>query len=77
MLYERLRIKIAEDILTVMGEQGCSIEDLARGMKLRKLEIKEWIWSRNLKLSELARLLDYLDSEFYPIIRPRKLGRNT
>lgn len=76
ILYERLRLKVADDILSIMKEQGCSLEELAKKMKLKKAEMREWIWDRDLTFSEIARLLDCLDSEFYPIIRPRKLWRN-
>lgn len=74
MLYERLRTKIANDITTIMGEQGCSVEELARRLKLKKSELRKRIWENDLKLSELTRLLDHLDSELYPIIRSRKKG---
>lgn len=73
MLYERLRVKIANDVVAIMKEENCRIEDLAAVLKMRKGEVREWIWSRDLKLSELVRLLNHLDSEFYPIIRQRKL----
>lgn len=76
MLYERLRVKIANDIVDVMREQDCGIESLAKRLKLKKKELRKWIWTHDLKLSELVRLLDCLDSEFYPIIRTRKLWRN-
>ena len=76
MLYERLRFKVADDIVSVMRERECSLEELAKILKLKKKEMREWIWDRDLTLSELARLLDCLDSEFYPIIRTRKLWRN-
>lgn len=69
-------MKVAEDIIAVMGEQDCGFEFMAKRMELKKDDLREWIWTRDLKLSELSRLLDCLDSEFYPIIRPRKLRRN-
>lgn len=76
ILQERLRTKIAEDIVSLMGEQGIFIEGLAKKLKLRNSEMREWIWTRDLKLSELSRLLDALDSELYPLIRSRLLRRN-
>lgn len=76
MLQERLRVKVAEDIVTLMGEQGVYIEVLAKKLGLKIDETRAWIWTRDLKLSELSRLLDVLDSEMYPVIRPRKLRRD-
>jgi len=69
-------MKIAEDVLAVMKEQDCTVEKLAKEMKLKQKELRKWIWSRDLTLSELVRLLNHLDSEFYPIIRNRKLKEN-
>jgi hypothetical protein len=77
MLFERLRSKIADDICCIMREQDRSFEVLAKRLKLKTAELRSWIWDRDLKLSELSRILDCLDSEFYPIIRPRKLRRNS
>lgn len=76
ILQERLRTKVAEDIVSLMGEQGVFIEGLAKKLKLRNSEMKAWIWTRDLKLSELSELLDALDSEFYPLIRSRTLRRD-
>ncbi len=73
MLHERLRLKVSEDIVSLMGEQGMYVEVLAKKLGLRNNEMRDWIWTRDLRLSELSRLLDVLDSEFYPIIRSRKL----
>lgn len=76
MLYERLRAKIGEDIVAVMNEQGYTIEGLAKSLRLKTNELRDWIWGRDLKLSELAQLLAHIDSEFYPLIRPRNRWRN-
>ena len=73
MLYERLREKVANDILAVMQETETPLEMLAAVMGLKKAEMREWIWERDLTLSELSRMLNKLDSEAYFIIRPRKL----
>ena len=76
ILQERLRTKVAEDIVSLMGEQGIHIESLAYKLEITNSELRDWIWVRDLKLSELSRLLDALGSELYPIIRSRKLRRN-
>ena len=73
MLYERLREKVANDILAIMEETETPLEMLAAVMGLKKAEMREWIWERDLTLSELSRMLNKLDSEAYFIIRPRKL----
>lgn len=73
MLHERLREKVANDILAVMKEADVPLEMLAAVMGLKKSEMKKWIWTRDLTLSELARLLDKLDAEGYFLIRQRKL----
>ena len=77
MLYERLRAKIGEDIVAVMSEQGYTIEGLAKSLRLKNKELRNWIWGRDLKLSELVKLLAHLDSEFYPLIRPRNKWKGT
>ena len=38
MLYERLRFKIADDITSIMKERDCSLEELAKVLKLKKWE---------------------------------------
>jgi hypothetical protein len=75
MLHERLRTKVGEDISSIMVEQGVFIEVLAHRLRKSRDETRNWIWTRDLTLSELTRLLDALDSEFYPMIRSRKLRR--
>lgn len=75
LLYERLRLKVARDITDIMREKEVPLEILAKVMGLKKVDMRDWIWDRDLKLSELAKLLDKLDSEFYPIIRERNLRR--
>ena len=54
ILQERLRTKIAEDIVSLMGEQGVFIEGLAKKLKLRNREMQAWIWTSDLKMSELS-----------------------
>ena len=76
ILHERLRTKIAEDIVSLMSEQCMFIEVLAKRLRLKNNEVREWIWSRDLRLSELVKLLDALEAEMYPVIRPRQLRRN-
>jgi len=71
-LYERLRQKIGSDIRDIMRESGIHYDTLAAMMKTNKAEVKEMIWTRDLKLSELVRLLSKLDAECYPLIRTRK-----
>ena len=76
MLHERLRLKVAEDISTLMVEQEVPIEELALRLRLSIKEARKWIWEKDLTLKELSRLLDVLDSEFFPVITSRKLWRN-
>ena len=76
ILHERLRTKIAEDIVALMTEKHMFIEVMAKKLELKVSEMREWIWTRDLKVSELSRLLDALDSEMYPVIRSRKLRRD-
>ena len=73
MLYERLRTRVATDILNVMEEEGVTLEWLAKKLRIKKSEMKEWIWTRDLKMSELCRMLDYIGAELYPIITPREI----
>jgi len=76
-LYERLRTKVGEDIRSIMGEQEVTIEVLANRLKMSADRTRDWIWTRDLTLKELAKVLDALDSEFYPLIRSRMLRRDT
>jgi hypothetical protein len=71
-LYERLRQKIGSDIVCIMKEQGIHYETLAAMMQISKPELKKMIWERDLKMSELVKLLWKLGAEMYPIIRERK-----
>jgi len=71
-LYERLRHKIAEDIVDIMRESDLHYDTLAYMMRMSKAELKEMIWVRDLKMSELVTLLDKLNAEMYPLIRERK-----
>ena len=74
-LYEKLRGKLGSDIVAIMKEENCTIEMLAEKLRMGKDETREWIWDRDFKLSELIWLLDFLNSEFYPLIRQEKLRR--
>ena len=71
-LYERLRHKIGSDVRDIMRESNVHPETLAAMMVVTKAELREIIWERDLKLSELVRLLSYLDAELYPLIRTCK-----
>jgi len=71
-LYERLRHKIAEDIVDIMRESDLHYDTLAYMMRMSKAELKEMIWVKDLKMSELVTLLDKLNAEMYPLIRERK-----
>lgn len=71
-MYERLRQKIGEDITAVMKESEIYPETLAAMMRISKRELKEMIWERDLKLSELTKLLCKIDAELWPLIRTRK-----
>lgn len=75
ILYERLRLKVAEDILAVMKEAEIGLEQLAKKMGMRKEEVSCWIWERDLKLSEIVQILDRLDAEFYPLIRDKAIRK--
>jgi len=72
MLHEKLREKVATDIVEIMKETETPLKMLAAVMRMSQKKMKEWIWTRDLTLSELVRILNYLDSEAYFIIRPRK-----
>jgi len=72
VINERVRAKIAADILVMMKESGTPAENLAKVLHLTNAEMREWIWSRDLTISELVNLLYQMDSEPYFIIRPHK-----
>jgi hypothetical protein len=72
ILHERLRQKIGSDIVTIMREADIHYDTLAAMMQMSRAELKEMIWERDLKLSELVQLLWKLGAEMYPIIRTRK-----
>ena len=70
--YERLRQKIAEDIVDVIKESGSTIAEFASfKMGISQVELKRLIYEEDLKLSELVDILDKIDADFYPLIRPR------
>jgi len=71
-LHERLRHKIGSDIVDIMKEQDLHYDTLAHMMRISKAELKEMIWSRDLKVSELVKLLWKMGVECYPLIRVRK-----
>ena len=71
-LYERLRQKIGSDIRDIMRESEVHYDTLAAMMRMNKADVREMIWDRDLKLSELVKLLSKLDAEMYPLIRTRK-----
>ena len=71
-LYERLRQKIGQDITDIMKEEGIYPETIAAMMQVSKAELKKMIWDRDLKLSELVKLLWKIEAEMYPLIRTRK-----
>lgn len=75
VVYERLRTKIGADIRSIMGEQGVEIEVLAHRLRMSADKTRDWIWSRDLTLKELSKLLNALDAELWPLIRTRKLRR--
>jgi hypothetical protein len=72
VLYERLRHKIGADIVDIMKESGLHYDTLAYMMRISKKELKEMIWVRDLRMSELVKLLWKLGAEMYPVIRTRK-----
>ena len=71
-LYERLRHKIGSDIVDIMKESGLHYDTLAYMMRVSEAELKEMIWVRDLKMSELVKLLWKMNAEMYPLIRVRK-----
>ena len=72
--YERTRVKIADDIRTLMKEQGLTDYNMAAALRVSVNEARVWINSRDLTLNELTKVLDCLGVDFYPILRPRKNG---
>lgn len=71
LLYERLRRKIGDDLSALMVEQDLKIEDLAKKLRLTVKQAREWLWEKDLKLSELTRVLDVLDCELWPLFTSR------
>jgi hypothetical protein len=59
-----------------MGEEGIGIEALAYKIGLTNSETRNWIWSRDLTLKELVRLLDAMDVELWPLMKSRRIRRN-
>ena len=71
-LYERLRHKIGADIMAIIKEEEVELETLATMMGMGKAELKKMIWDKDLKLSELVKLLCKLGAEMWPLIRVGK-----
>jgi len=76
-LYERLRHKIGSDIVDIMKEEGLHYETLADMMKINKAELKWMIWDKDLKMSELVKLLWKMGAECYPLIRVRGMRKSS
>jgi len=70
--YERMRVRLANDIRSLMEEDGITFAALAERLGFTESETRQQVLSNDLRLSQLVGLLDALNLEPYILFRPRK-----
>jgi hypothetical protein len=59
------------DLLTLMREHDMDHRDFARALGISTTRFKELLWDKDMRLSDLNKLLDVFSHELVPIFRRR------
>ena len=69
--YERVRAKIASDLRDLMRERNINEAEMARCLGIPKRELRQRIYRRDLRISQLMAMCDVLGVDMYPLFRPQ------
>ncbi len=70
--YERVRAKITDDIEHLMRDCNVTYLDIGRELGMSQNNARIHVKSRDIKLSQILRILDMFGMDLYTVMRPHK-----